>query len=83
MVCVNKSGTISLIKFEGSRDPVVFWPILVCILKVAVRHGSDAVIMLHSVLEDFDLCELDNANVALAREQVNQRQCQFLGFADW
>ena len=60
--CINKSGVIGLIKFEGSSEPIVFWPIRMSVLKVAVRYGSDAAILPRSVLEGFDLGELVNAN---------------------
>ena len=49
------------------------------ILKGAVRHGSDAVILSLSELEGFGMGELDNANVALTREQLNRRLDQYCG----
>ena len=79
VVRVNRSGPIGLIEFEGSRDPVVFWPIVMSVLKVAVWHGSDAAILSLSELESFDVGELDNANVVLMREQLNQRRDQYRG----
>ena len=77
VVCVNRSGTIALIEFECSGRPLVYWLMLMRILRVAAWQGSDAAILPRSVLEGFDSCELDNANVALARERLNQRQNQY------
>ena len=80
---MDKSGVIGLIMFEGSSEPVVFWPIRMLFLKVAVRYGSDAAILPRSVLEGFDLGELVNANAELGREQRDRRRWQYRGFDDW
>ena len=80
--CMDKSGVIGLIQFEGCREPVVFWPIRMSVLKVAVQFGSDAAILPRSVLEGFDLGELVNANAELGREQRDRRRRQYRGFED-
>ena len=49
------------------------------VLRVAVQHGSDAAILSLSELESFGVHELDNANVALVREQLNQRRDPYRG----
>ena len=82
VVRVNRSGMIGLIQFDGVRvhgDPVVYWPILMSVLRGAVWHGSDAAILSLSELESFCVCELDTANVALAREQWIRRRDQYRG----
>ena len=82
VVCVNRSGTIGMIQFDGERvlgDPVVYWPILMSVLRRTVCQGSDVALLLLSDLESFGELEIDTANVALAREQFVQRRDRYRG----
>ena len=85
-MCVNRSGAIGLILLGGERvlgDPVVYWPILMSVLRRTVWQGSDAAILSLSELESFSECEIDTANVALAREQWLRRRDRYRGVHDW
>ena len=86
VVCVNSCGTIGRILFDGERvlgDPVMYWPILMSVLRRTVCHGSDAALLSLSDLESFGDLEIDTANVALAREQFVRRQDRYCGEQEW
>ena len=84
VVCVNRSGTIGLIQFHGEKvpgDPVVYWPILMSVLRRATV--SDAAIVSLSDLESFSELEIDAANVVLARAQFVRRRDRYRGEQEW
>jgi len=84
VVCVNRSGAIGLILFDGEKvigDPVVYWPILMSVLRSATV--SDAAIVSLSDLESFGELEIDAANVTLARAQFVRRRDRYRGEQAW
>jgi len=86
VVCVNRSRTIGLILFDGERvlgDPVAYWLTVMSVLRRTVWQGSDAALLSLSDLESFGECEINTANVALAREQFVRRRDRYRGEQEW